>query len=97
MYKFDIVSELCSEIEPSFDTAKVQLSAISSLVPRNSYYKYVRQCTCIGQSRIYRYVRYNDHWRFAVQRISFLCSFHHFLRSGDLMTHEKVSEMLGGP
>ncbi len=40
--------------------------------------------------------RYHDHWRFAVQRMAFLCSFQYYLKSGELATHETVATMLGG-
>ena len=42
-----------------------------------------------------QYYRFNDHWRFASQRASFLASFLVYLKFDRLVTREEVAEMLG--
>lgn len=40
--------------------------------------------------------RYHDHWRFALQKLSFLASFVIFLESGKLATRSEIAQMIGG-
>lgn len=40
--------------------------------------------------------RFNDHWRFVIQRLCFLASLLVYLESEKLATRESVAELLGG-
>ncbi|XP_049784919.1 translin [Schistocerca cancellata] len=42
-----------------------------------------------------QYYRFNDHWRYAVQRLAFLAALTIYLETGDLATRETVAEILG--
>lgn len=42
------------------------------------------------------YYRYNDHWKFVTQRLSFLAALTIFLEVGTLVDHKTVAEILGG-
>ena len=41
-------------------------------------------------------LRYHDHWRFALQRLSFVASFVIYLETGKLATRSEVAQMIGG-
>ena len=40
--------------------------------------------------------RYNDHWRFVIQRLSFLAAFLTYLRNESLITLTELANLLGG-
>ena len=40
--------------------------------------------------------RFHDHWRFVFQRLSFLASLLHYMRTGQLASRGDVAMMLGG-
>lgn len=40
--------------------------------------------------------RFNDHWRFVIQRLCFLATFIVYLESERMITREECAEMLGG-
>lgn len=41
-------------------------------------------------------IRYSDHWRFVIQRLSFLASLLVYLESDSLATRLDVAQLLGG-
>lgn len=41
------------------------------------------------------YYRYHDHWRFSMQRVSFLAALQVYLKSEQIITRAQVAEMLG--
>lgn len=43
-----------------------------------------------------QYYRYNDHWRFATQRLCFLAALVVFLEKGILISKETTAQILGG-
>ena len=43
-----------------------------------------------------QYYRFNDHWRFVIQRLSFLASLLIYLESDKLATKEEVAGLIGG-
>lgn len=43
-----------------------------------------------------QYFRFNDHWRFVVQRYAFLVTLLFFLESEKLALHSDVAKLLGG-
>lgn len=43
-----------------------------------------------------QYYRYNDHWRFATQRLCFLAALIVFLEKGILVDRVTVAQMIGG-
>lgn len=40
--------------------------------------------------------RYHDHWKFVIQRLSFLCSFYVYIQTKKLATRNDVATMLEG-
>lgn len=42
-----------------------------------------------------QYYRYNDHWRFVTQRLTFVCSLLVYLEAGILISRETVAQILG--
>lgn len=42
------------------------------------------------------YYRYNDHWRYLTQQLSFLVSFIVFLESGLLVSRAEFADLIGG-
>lgn len=43
-----------------------------------------------------QYYRYNDHWRYAMQRLSFLAALIIFLEKGVLCNKKTTAEIVGG-
>lgn len=43
-----------------------------------------------------QYYRYNDHWRYAIQRLCFLAALIIFLEKGILVDKDTTAEIIGG-
>ena len=50
----------------------------------------------VGKIPLNQYYRFNDHWRFVMQRYTFLVTLVYFLEAEKLALHSDVAQLLGG-
>ena len=83
-----------------FDAVKPLFDSLGRIIGQSDYYRY-RVLVTMNVPKLPEHnnsmlLRYGDHWRFVIQRMSFLASLLVYLESGCLATRMDVCQLLGG-